>query len=523
MTAEVCLLDLTARLLRHADSTVATVPGQATRTYRQLHDDVKRLAARLGGAGLRPGMRVGVWMANSYEWLVADLSLLELRCISVALPVEAAQDGLAAEVKRLGLHAVLCDPGDAPDETWAWRGGGDGAGFAPRAVPFEERTDLAVPAWTFSSGTTGRLRCIETDRRGVEALVSIIGETFRVDDQDRFLLFLPMHSFQQRFLLYATLWHGVHVTITEPRHLLTAMVAAGPTLLIAPPSLFEAMARRVTALPPRQRWALRVGLGLARLLPAGLASRLRRALGRPLREALGGRTRLLISGMAPISESALATFERLGMPITEVYGMTECGMIAWNTASERRLGAVGRPLRDARVTLGDDGEVLVQRSAQPTRRYLFEDEAADGTYRGDGLIATGDLGRLDADGYLYLTGRKKNIVVTATGEKLSPEPLEAELRAIPSVDHAVFVQRGGRLAVVCRVDAGADAAAVTRAVSARLQDARNGLSAAEVVVTAEPFTVASGIITANLKVRRDALAARFFDGQLPAHAGGGAP
>lgn len=514
MSDPVSLLALPARLLAHPDSTVATYPGRAPRTYRQLHGDLTALAGALRARGVRPGMRLGIWMRNSYEWLVADLALLELRCVSVALPDELAKDHLTSEVERLGLHGVLCDPGQGPALPWVWAVG-EHERFAPRQVELEACADLEVPAWTFSSGTTGRLRCIETDRRGVEALVTIIRDTFEVGASDRFLVFLPMASFQQRFLLYATLWQGVQLAITEPKHLLPAMKAHAPTVLIAPPSLFEALAGRVAAMPPWRRALVAGALAVSSVLPGALRARLRRALGRRLGDALGGSTRLRISGMAPISRETLRTFARLGLPITEVYGMTECGMIAWNTPRAHRMGAVGRPLGDAEVTLAEDGEVLVRRAVQPTRRYLFEPvEAADSaTYRGGGTIATGDLGRLDADGYLYLTGRKKNVIVSSTGEKLSPEPLEAELRAIPAVEHAVFVQRAGRLALVCRIEPDADRDAVTRGVAAKLHRAVGGLAAAELVVTSEPFTVASGLVTPNLKVRRDAVAARVLGGE----------
>lgn len=502
---------LVERLASFPTSTVQDFPGNfGKRTYLELQAAVRQITATLKGRGVEPGMRLGLVMANSFECLALDLAVLELRCVSVMLPAELLVDGLADAIERFDLHAAICDAAPASAAPWiATPSSLRALGLREPRQPASD-PDFNVPAWVFSSGTTGRLRCIETYRRGIETLVSTIIETFSVGPGDHFLLFLPMHSFQQRFLLYATLWNGVNLTISSPRYLLRALSACQPTFVIAPPSLYEAFAQRINLLPRPQRAVFQLGMAIAPLLPPILRAPIRRRLATPLRAALGGRTRLLISGMAPISPHGLRVFEAVGLPITEVYGMTECGMISWNTETTRRLGSVGRPLPDAQVTLAGDGEILVRRRAQPSKRYLFEDPSLSGTYIDDHVIATGDLGRFDADGFLYIVGRKKNLLVLRTGEKLSPEPMERELQGLGGVEHALMLQDRQGIALVCSVSAGAVPEAVERTVRDLLKGRWPELALTRLVLTREPLTVENGLLTSNLKPRRDAVAARFL-------------
>jgi long-chain acyl-CoA synthetase len=506
------LRSLVDRLLTFSDSVVRDFPAQRAATYAQLHQMVRRLAAVLEQRGVAPAMRIGVAMENSSSCLALDLALLERRCVSVTLPPEIVAGGLPEAVERYDLTAVVCDEGVASQAPWMCTPGslGDLVPRSTRSAPADPRFD--VPAWVFSSGTTGRLRCIETYRPGIEALVDTICRTFTIAPDDHLLVFLPMHSFQQRFLLYAALWNGLQVTITSPRHLLPALARCAPTIIIAPPSLYEAFARRLDMAPPARRAATHAARLFARRLTGPLRASAIRVLGAPLRAALGGRTRLLISGMAPIGAHVLRLFEDFGLPITEVYGMTECGMIAWNTPGATRLGSVGRPLADAEVRIAADGEVLVRRREQPSRRYLFEDaQRACETYGGDGVIATGDLGHFDADGFLYLSGRKKNLLIMPTGEKFSPEPIERELQGLDGIAHALVLARARAIAVVCSTCAeAADSAELEARVRDVLRRVRPELALVPIVVTAEQLTVENGLLTSNLKPRRDAIAARFL-------------
>jgi len=321
-----------------------------------------------------------------------------------------------------------------------------------------------------------------------------------------------MASFQQNFLIYGCLWNGINVVITEPSFLFQALRKHPPTILLAPPAFFETIAGRFRNLPPVKRALLKTLDACRKRLPLRrLRDAVTKVTSRQLQQALGGRVRLMITGMAPVHKATLQLFDQIGMPIYEVYGMTECGMIAWNTPAARRLGSVGKPLRDATIRIACDGEVLVTRAFQPTSGYLFEESSEEQllTYLGAGTIATGDVGYFDRDGFLYLQGRKKNIIVTAGGLKLHPETVENRLNVSLDINQSVVFGRGAGLTAV--VAARSDTPETHLRIQSFIQAVNRDLdpeSRITRVVFSEPFTAENGMLTANLKLNRKAIEKR---------------
>jgi long-subunit acyl-CoA synthetase (AMP-forming) len=511
------LCGLKQRLLSHPRCTVWEYRGGVRHevTFPGLAADVDRAVERLRAAGTRAGMRVGVLAANRYEWVVFDLALIELRCVTVALVDEVVTDGLEAAADRFRLHLVVTDRRPEPKPAWVLPiEPSPGRAEARTSLPIEEDPGFDTPAWVFSSGSSGRVKAITTRRQGVEALVENLPRAFELRTDDRFLMFLPMSSFQQRFLLYGCLWNGVNLIITEPRFLFGALKHLSPTILLAPPAFFEAIITRVRNASPPRRWLLGAVTGLSGWLPsARLRGLLAAAVSRPLRTTLGGRVRLMITGMAPVKAGTLAFFDRLGMPLYEVYGMTECGMIAWNTLAARRVGSVGQPLADAEVTIAPDGEVVVKRSAQPTSGYLFEpsDEDERQTYLDPDTVATGDVGRFDTDGFLYLLGRKKNVIVTSGGAKIHPEVIEGRINRCPDVERSVVFGTDEDFLAAVVVPA-VDSPESRRRIQAHVDAVNGNLPAGSCVgrvVFSPHLTREDGMLTANLKLDRKAIAARF--------------
>ena len=222
--------------------------------------------------------------------------------------------------------------------------------------------------------------------------------------------------------------------------------------MIAPPTLFEAFETRFSNLPWWKRIAARVLGELARRAPfAGVRARFARAVFADAYGALGGRMRVMITGMAPIKRSTLELFALMQLPLYETYGLSECGSISLNVPSAHRIGSVGRLLPGVEVTLAGDGEIIVRREHATTRGYFACAEGEhERTFLGENRVATGDIGRFDEDGYLYLVGRKKEIIITRGGEKIHPEAVEAEIDACPDVAKSV-VLGGGDLATLVAV------------------------------------------------------------------------
>jgi long-chain acyl-CoA synthetase len=208
---------------------------------------------------------------------------------------------------------------------------------------------------------------------------------------------------------------GVSVVVTDIKRAFQSLKVAQPTFIIAPPVFYNTL------------------LQLASASPATASS---------LGTALGAHIRFLITGMAPISRRTLDRFWDSDIPLLEAYGMTECGMIAWNTPTRYRVGTVGQPLDRHHIRFSDAGEVLLKRDTPLSLGYFRADEAdVTGTFRPDGIIGTGDLARFDSDGFLTFDGRLKDLIALSSGLKVNPSEIENRVRQIPGVDDVVAVGR----------------------------------------------------------------------------------
>jgi long-subunit acyl-CoA synthetase (AMP-forming) len=224
--------------------------------------------------------------------------------------------------------------------------------------------------------------------------------------------------------------------------------------------------------------------------------------------------RFMVTGMAPIKRSTLELLARMRLPLFETYGMIECGSIALNVPGAHRLGSVGRPLPGIEVELAADGEIVIHKEHTIACGYFqCADGEAERTFLPGNRIATGDIGRFDADGFLYLVGRKKEIIVTAGGEKVHPEALESEIDGCPLVGKSVVFAAPGvpsLCAVVLPKDP-KDPAARPRieqfveAINARHPSTGIG----RVVFTDVAFTRENGFLRPNLKLDRRRIAEHF--------------
>jgi long-chain acyl-CoA synthetase len=511
------LTKLTQRLAAHTHCSIVEHLGSESRcrTFPELKCDVEAAVRRLQDAGINSGMRIGILAKNCHQWIVYELAIIEMRCVTVALVDEVVTKGLEAAAEKYGLHLIVTDRELSVRSSWIMPiHGADLIASVRLDVECMDDPEYEMPALVFSSGSSGRNKVIQTCRSGVEELVANLPAAFELQSGDNFIVFLPMSSFQQRFLIYGCLWNGVDLVITEPKFLFQALKKHPPTILLAPPAFFEAISTRFRNMPSFKKILLKTLHTCREKIPCNsLKSALTRMTSRKLQDTLGGRIRLMITGMAPIHRSTLQLFDRIGIPVYEVYGMTECGMISWNTPCSRRLGSVGKPLDDATVQISEDSEVLVTRAVQPTVGYLFEEHSEDEqslTYRGQGMIATGDIGYFDADGFLYLQGRKKNIIITAGGVKLHPEVIEDRLNVCVYISQSVVFGKADGLAAVIVPSI------ETSEICDRIHDFINDInrdsdleSQIIRVIFSNPLTAENGLLTANLKLNRKAIEAKF--------------
>jgi len=493
------------------------------RTFGQLHADVLELMAELRSSGLAEGDLVGLLAANCYDWMVADLALLGLRCVSVALPVEAAAGGAAPVdagelLQRYELSALLvgrtvrlagADPAVAVLGERPVR-------LTPRAVRHDRVLDPDVFTVAFSSGTAGIRKGLLLTRAGIVNTIETSAAAWRIGPDDDILIVMPFSSFQQRYLFYTAIRYGCRASVVAPERMFGKLKALEPTIVLGPPSFFEIVDTRIRAAGRRDRLPYYAAAALHALAP-GLSRGLRARLGRRWLSMYGSRIRLMLTGSAPVSPRLVTVFHQLGAPLYEVYGSTEVGWIAFNLPGHNRIGTAGRPVEGVTVTLTDDDGEVVVRSRQPQSiGYVFDGvETEPSVFLPGGRIATGDLGRWD-HGHLALVGRNKNVLITRSGVKISPEQLERDIERSCAVTKAVVVTAGGASTLSCAIwlDDWQDARR-TGEIEAHIERANAKRPASHRIVRvvfrpAGELSPESGLLTRNLKVDREAVLRTVF-------------
>jgi long-chain acyl-CoA synthetase len=430
---------------------------------------VDRLASRLLALGVRRGDRFAILGRTTLDWGLLDWALLSIGAVVVPIYPTSSESECAyilenAEAVGLAVDDELDGLGSALDRLPAVR----------HVFSFAELTDSAssdapessaaegseddVATIIYTSGTTGPPKgCLLTHRNYVRVATRLAETPGFLQRGDRTVLFLPLAHTFGRLVVFAGARIGFTIAFCpDVNDLPRALEQVRPDFLPSVPRLYEKTEGAVKkqlgeaqgAKRRLARWALDVGYRSSALaregsrLPAGLALQRRfadRLVFSKVRAKLGGRLRFGISGAAPLGTPTLEFFHALRIPVLEAYGLTECLPVAVNLPDRFRLGTVGKPFEGSEVRIAEDGEILAR--GEPLFGGYFGDaEATRAAIDGDGWFHTGDIGHLDEDGFLTITDRKKDLIATAGGKKISPQNIEQLLQQGSSlVSHALIV------------------------------------------------------------------------------------
>jgi long-chain acyl-CoA synthetase len=456
--------------------------------YPDLAARVQDLSIGLQELGVRRGDRVAILSENRPEWAIADYACLAARCTDV--PIYPTLPARQAEyiLRDSGAVAVLVSSAAQLEKVArvrerlpslahiiAFDDSATGAGVLRfeqvlergraardrhpdwRASALEVvEDDLATLIYT--SGTTGDPKGVMLSHGNIASNVTTSVALFSFTAEDECLSFLPLsHIFERMFGHYCMFHAGVVINYAESVDTVPAdMQAIRPQLMASVPRLYEKIYARVldsvrTSSPLRKRifaWAREVGERWAEATiarrPVPAALKIQRALAdrlvfAKLRARTGGRIRFFISGGAPLSPEIARFFYAAGLPILEGYGLTETSpVMAVNTFQNHRLGTVGKPIPDVEIRIAPDGEI-VTRGPNVMCGYFNKPEATAEAVDEEGWFHTGDIGIIDADGYLSITDRKKDLIVTAGGKNIAPQPIEILARTSKFVSSAVMI------------------------------------------------------------------------------------
>ncbi len=431
--------------------------------------------------GVGPQTRVAVIGENSLRWVEADAAVLLAGGTTVTLHPAVGSRTLDSMLNDAEPEIVFRDPGiDAPALTRSRRVfelSGEGAGSlgelvalgqgllaADRGDVAEARahsispTDIATIAYT--AGSDGEPKGVQLTHDNLVAQVDALRRALPLRVTDQQLLYLPLAHALGRITVFLQVRVGFSTAFARsPETVLSDCATLSPTVLVSVPRLYEVIAAEVTSRVQGPvaggalRFALRTGEAIARRRAEGrrlgplLDLRRRyadRLLFSELRARFGGRMRLLLSGAGALDAPTPALFRAAGLPILEGYGLTETsGPVSLNTPASSRPGTVGRVLASVEARTDSAGEIWVRGPSVTPGYYRLGPGDRDGEW-----LRTGDLGRFDPDGYLTLTGRTNDILMTSNGRAIAPKSLEAQLEVSPLVAHAVVVAEGRPYPVV---------------------------------------------------------------------------
>ncbi len=531
--------------------------GYRSWTWIEYREAVREIAAGLRAAGVRRGEIVALYSETRAEFYLADIGVMTCGAVAAALytsypMADQIRNLKAAEARVLivedpkamrGLQQVAGDLARG----WRWillTGEAEGAqtleGLRQEGRSAMERDpgyfdklqdeygpeDHAILYLT--SGATGEPKMGLVTHRAVVSNIDVGPAVLPIGPEDSTVVFLPSAHIAQRVVLELfPMRMGTAVWFSEslsklPNELRTVR----PTFLLAPPRVWEriyaSVCTEIRKRPAVARRLFYAGVGLGseagrrerkgKSVPGwmrGLRGFFDKAVYSKIRERLGGKIRFAISGAAPLGKDLAEFYAAIGMPLVEGYGLTEGGILIFNPTDSPKPGSIGKALPGVEVKIAEDGELII-RSPYAFSGYYKDPEATASVLR-DGWLYTGDIAEFDADRFLYITGRKKELIVSSNGKKIYPARIEGLFKTEPLINQVLLI--GDKLPFVTALFTintanaeGLKGMAVTETIKKAVARANKQLPPFEQIrkfrVLERDFTIEAGELTPTMKVRR---------------------
>ncbi|MCU0599772.1 MAG: long-chain fatty acid--CoA ligase [Desulfobacterales bacterium] len=543
-----------------------------------------QIAAGLLALGIEPGSAVCILGNTRLEWTLSDLGALKSGCISIGIYQTLSGEQAAYILKDSKAKCLFVEDQSQIDKIaphlpdlpgLKWIVGWDGAVKGSNVIAFKEflskgraaldadpqclnqietkinPDDVAIIIYT--SGTTGPPKGACLTHKNFIAELKATDVVPQKDIGDIMMFFLPLSHVGERVAQYLRIRRGISAAyVQDIKKILDDIKEIRPTFFGSVPRIFEKAYARVrsqveSAPPSKQKifyWSERVGREVSRNIQAGrdipLWLRLKYNLAdflvlKKIREVFGGRVRYFLSSAAPIALEIIEFFHACGMVILEGYGQTEVSCFCTlNMPEAFRFGSVGRALPDVELKIADDGEIMVKGDIV-FKGYHNQPELTQKTLTRDGWIYTGDIGRIDSDGFLWITGRKKDIIITSGGKNVTPSNIENLLMNHPLIEYAMvhgdrrkfltalislsaenlpaWAEANGFMGLHYEQITGLDAVKqeIQKAVNETNKHLANFETIKKFIILPKPFDIETGELTPTMKVRRNIVEQRYMN------------
>lgn len=542
-------------------------------TWRQMAAEVARWQAALAGENLQKGERVALMLRNCPQWVMFDQAAMSLGLVTVPLYTVDRAENIAYIVNDSGAKVVLFETAEQWQELRAVReqmphvqrfvaldevkGDDPRLLAAAHYLPAEAGLQPPVPCGMdeltsiiYTSGTTGKPKGVMLSHNNILTNAHDAMGTFIVYPADLMLSFLPLsHTFERTVGYYLAVMAGVSVAYARSIALLSEdLQIIRPTILVSVPRIYErvhaAISAKLAEGSPLKRklFGLAVEVGWARFLYQQqrggwklsflLWPLLQKLVAQKILDRLGGRLRTAVSGGAALAPEISRMFIALGLPVVQGYGLTETSPIVTVNPIDRNFpDSVGTPIRNVQVKLGEQNALLVK-GPNVMLGYWNQPEATKAMIDDDGWLNTGDIARISETGHVYITGRLKEIIVLANGEKLPPADLEAAIQHDPLVDQVMVCGEGrpylvalvvlnpegwrelaGQIGVLpdlpeSLTDSRAEAEVLQR-IARHIAGFPGYAKVNRALLLTEPWSIDNGMLTPKLSLRRNKVVEKF--------------
>lgn len=491
-------------------------------SWQQVAERVALWGEQLKNMGCKPGDRLAILLENSPEWVSIDQAAFSMQMVTTPLFVHDRPANMAYVISHSGsrilvlrdikqwerLKSIVAD--SALERVLLVKSGWENSVelklIWQREVAVELGDEISVPdglaTIVYTSGTTGNPKGVMLSHRNILENCAGAFSVARLFPTDLLLSFLPLsHALERTVGCYLPMMAGS--TVAFSRSVLTVqrdLVDLKPTVLIAVPRLFEKIDEQIEEKLSTATW-------IVKLLAARATKLFSMIIGRKVRNTLGGRLRVVVSGGAPLAKTVANRLISFGVPILQGYGLTEAGpVVSSNRLEGNRPDSVGMALPDTEIKIQGENRELLVRGPGVMLGYWRDQSETNRVIDSEGWLHTGDVAKVKG-GYLYITGRIKDILVLSNGEKISPPDIEMAILQDPLIDQVVVVGEGrpflSALVVVNEHGQHPSNQELIRRIAYRMGSFPGYAKVKRLIILNEPWTIEQGLMTPTMKLRRE--------------------
>lgn len=435
--------------------------------------DARQVAHKLECDGVKRGELIGIHGSNSYEWILLDLACVYLGAVTVGMDT-ATGHNVEKISKRYGIYKTYNSDTDLSIEDIPF--------CLDDKLPHRYRwNEGCISSIRLTSGSTGIPKAIPASVESVDDSIISVQKMFNHTSEDRLLVFLPLYMIQQRYWVYSMLVEGFDLILTSYHQAMHSLKKFKPTVVMGVPEFYETILQNLNCIEE-------------------------------LPEAMGGEIRYLWTGSAPISKQLIDDYMEMGIPIYQGYGTNETCIVTKNNPEFDKAGSVGKVVDNKAIFTDLDGQIYVHCKYPVANHYL--DEPASVTsevFIRENMIRTGDVGHIDEDSYLYITGRTKELLVLSSGRKLAPRPIEEALNEINNVSKSiVFLDKNNKfIAVLFSSKMDLDLQAITEDIKTVNKKLTRETRVTRFITEHDSFLQSENFLTSQMKLKREMIVNKY--------------